>query len=53
MRPWRCPPESPRLALRTQQILALESGVAGTPDPLAGSYYVESLTNDLEAAASA
>ena len=36
--------EAARLALRTQQILAYESGVAETPDPLAGSYYVESLT---------
>ncbi len=43
--------ESARLALRTQQILANEAGVTETPDPLAGSYYVESLTNDLEAAA--
>jgi methylmalonyl-CoA mutase N-terminal domain/subunit len=43
--------ESVRLALRTQQILAYESGVTETPDPLAGSYYVESLTNSLEAAA--
>ncbi len=43
--------EAARLALRTQQILAYESGVTETPDPLAGSYYVESLTNDLEAAA--
>jgi methylmalonyl-CoA mutase N-terminal domain/subunit len=40
-----------RLALRTQQILAYEAGVTETPDPLAGSYYVESLTNELEAAA--
>ncbi|MDQ3492818.1 MAG: methylmalonyl-CoA mutase family protein [Chloroflexota bacterium] len=40
-----------RLALRTQQILAHESGVTETPDPLAGSYYVESLTDQLEAAA--
>jgi methylmalonyl-CoA mutase N-terminal domain/subunit len=40
-----------RLALRTQQILAYESGVTETPDPLAGSYYVETLTNELEAAA--
>ncbi len=44
---------SARLALRTQQILAYESGVTETPDPLAGSYFVESLTNELEAAASA
>ncbi len=36
------------IALRTQQILAFESGVAGTIDPLAGSYYVESLTNEIE-----
>jgi methylmalonyl-CoA mutase N-terminal domain/subunit len=43
--------EAARLALRTQQILAYESGVTETPDPLAGSYYVESLTNELEAAA--
>jgi methylmalonyl-CoA mutase N-terminal domain/subunit len=43
--------ESARLALRTQQILAHESGVTETPDPLAGSYYVESLTSKLEAAA--
>jgi len=41
--------ESVRTALRTQQILAHESGVADTIDPLAGSYYVESLTDDLEA----
>jgi methylmalonyl-CoA mutase N-terminal domain/subunit len=37
-----------RIALRTQQILAHESGVAQTVDPLAGSYYVESLTNEIE-----
>ena len=43
--------EAARLALRTQQILAYESGVTETPDPLAGSYYVETLTNQLEAAA--
>ena len=43
--------EAARLALRTQQILAYESGVTETPDPLAGSYYVETLTNRLEAAA--
>jgi methylmalonyl-CoA mutase N-terminal domain/subunit len=42
---------SARLALRTQQILAYEAGVTETPDPLAGSYYVETLTNELEAAA--
>jgi methylmalonyl-CoA mutase N-terminal domain/subunit len=43
--------EAVRLALRTQQILAHEAGVTETPDPLAGSYYVESLSNELEAAA--
>ncbi len=43
--------ESARLALRTQQILAHESGVTDTPDPLAGSYYVEALTTQLERAA--
>jgi methylmalonyl-CoA mutase N-terminal domain/subunit len=43
--------ESTTLALRTQQILAHEAGVTETPDPLAGSYYIESLTNELEAAA--
>ncbi len=37
-----------RIALRTQQILAHESGAANTIDPLAGSYYVEALTNDME-----
>jgi methylmalonyl-CoA mutase N-terminal domain/subunit len=40
-----------RLALRTQQIIAFESGVADTVDPLAGSYFVERLTDDLEGAA--
>ena len=39
------------LALRTQQILAEETGVTDTADPLAGSYFVESLTDQLEAAA--
>ncbi|ULH14126.1 methylmalonyl-CoA mutase family protein (plasmid) [Deinococcus sp. KNUC1210] len=39
------------IALRTQQIIAYETGVAGVVDPLAGSYYVESLTNQIEAAA--
>ncbi|MCI0582742.1 MAG: methylmalonyl-CoA mutase family protein [Chloroflexi bacterium] len=43
--------ESVRLALRTQQILAFEAGVTETPDPLAGSYFVETLTDELEAAA--
>lgn len=40
--------ESALLALRTQQILAYESGIASTVDPLAGSYYLEFLTNELE-----
>jgi len=40
--------ESVRIALRTQQITAYESGVADVVDPLGGSYYVESLTNELE-----
>lgn len=40
--------DSVRIALRTQQIIAHESGVADTIDPLAGSYFVESLTNSLE-----
>jgi methylmalonyl-CoA mutase N-terminal domain/subunit len=43
--------ESARLALRTQQILAHEAGVTETPDPLAGSYYIETLTSRLETAA--
>lgn len=37
-----------RVALRTQQIVAYESGVTETIDPLAGSYYVEAMTNDIE-----
>ena len=40
-----------RVALRTQQIIAYESGVANTVDPLAGSYFVEAMTNRLEAQA--
>ena len=40
-----------RIALRTQQVIAYESGVADTIDPLAGSYFVESLTDKLEAKA--
>jgi methylmalonyl-CoA mutase N-terminal domain/subunit len=40
--------EAVRIALRTQQIIAYESGVAETVDPLAGSYYVESLTDRIE-----
>ncbi|HET7628514.1 MAG TPA: methylmalonyl-CoA mutase family protein [Bacillales bacterium] len=43
--------DSVRIALRTQQILAHESGVADTVDPLGGSYYVETLTDELEKAA--
>ncbi|AUX08554.1 methylmalonyl-CoA mutase, N-terminal domain [Halalkaliarchaeum desulfuricum] len=43
--------QSVRTALRTQQILAHESGVADTIDPLAGSYYVESLTDRIESEA--
>ncbi|HET9522144.1 MAG TPA: methylmalonyl-CoA mutase family protein [Candidatus Limnocylindrales bacterium] len=43
--------ESARLALRTQQIIAHEAGVTDTPDPLGGSYFVETLTTQLEAAA--
>jgi methylmalonyl-CoA mutase N-terminal domain/subunit len=40
--------EAVRVALRTQQIIAHESGTANTVDPIAGSYYVESLTNEME-----
>jgi len=40
--------DAARVALRTQQVLAHESGVPNTIDPLAGSYYVETLTNELE-----
>ena len=40
--------EAVRIALRTQQIVAYESGVADTVDPLAGSYYIEYLTNRIE-----
>ena len=40
--------DAARIALRTQQIIGYESGVTDTPDPLAGSYYVESLTNEVE-----
>ena len=45
--------EAQQLALRSQQIIAHETGAADTIDPLAGSYYVESLTNQLEQAAQA
>ena len=37
-----------RIALRTQQIIGYESGIADTPDPLAGSYFVETLTDEVE-----
>ncbi len=40
--------QSVQIALRTQQILAYETGIADTVDPLAGSYYVESLTDEIE-----
>ncbi|MEO0065914.1 MAG: hypothetical protein RI983_1240 [Bacteroidota bacterium] len=40
--------EAARIALRTQQIVAFESGIPDTVDPLAGSYFVESLTNEVE-----
>ena len=43
--------DAARIALRTQQILAYESGVAGVADPLGGSYFVERLTLDMEKAA--
>ena len=43
--------DSVQLSLRTQQILAFESGVSDVVDPLGGSYYVESLTNELESQA--
>src|SRR5207302_3511769 len=40
--------DTARLALRTQQVIAYESGVADTVDPLAGSYAVEELTSEIE-----
>jgi methylmalonyl-CoA mutase N-terminal domain/subunit len=40
--------DAARLALRTQQIIGYESGITETPDPLAGSYFVESLTDEVE-----
>jgi methylmalonyl-CoA mutase, N-terminal domain len=43
--------EAVRLALRTQQVIAHESGVANTADPLGGSYFLERLTDEIEAAA--
>ena len=42
-----------KIALRTQQVIAFESGVTDTVDPLAGSYFVETLTDEIEAAAQA
>ena len=42
-------PKAQLIALRTMQICAEESGAADTADPLAGSYYVEALTNEMEA----
>ncbi len=43
--------EAVRVALRTQQVIAFESGVPNTPDPLGGSWFVEKLTDEMEAAA--
>jgi methylmalonyl-CoA mutase N-terminal domain/subunit len=43
--------QAAKLALRTQQVIAFESGVTNTVDPLAGSYFVESLTSEVERAA--
>ena len=40
--------EAVRIALRTQQVIGYESGVVDTPDPLAGSYFVETLTDEVE-----
>lgn len=40
-----------KIALRTQQVIAFESGVVDTVDPLAGSYFIETLTDEIEAAA--
>ena len=45
---WLPTEKSVRVALRTQQIIAYESGVANTVDPLAGSYFLEKLTLDME-----
>ena len=45
--------QAARIALRTQQILAHESGVAQTVDPLGGSFYIESLTDEIELRANA
>jgi methylmalonyl-CoA mutase N-terminal domain/subunit len=43
--------EAVKVALRTQQIIAVESGVTNTPDPLGGSWFVEKLTDEMEQAA--
>jgi methylmalonyl-CoA mutase, N-terminal domain len=43
--------EAVRVALRTQQVIAFESGAPNTPDPLGGSWFVEKLTDEMEAAA--
>ncbi len=45
---WLPTEESVQVALRTQQIIAYESGVADAADPLAGSYVIENLTNEIE-----
>ena len=45
--------EAARIALRTQQVVAFESGVSDTADPLAGAYFIESLTQQVETAATA
>ncbi len=51
---WALPSQqAATVALRTQQIVAYESGIADTPDPLGGSYWIESLTNEIEARAEA
>ncbi len=39
------------MALRTQQMIAQETGVANTPDPLGGSYFIEALTDEMERSA--
>jgi methylmalonyl-CoA mutase N-terminal domain/subunit len=49
---WLPTEKSVQLALRTQQVIAHESGVADTVDPLAGAYVIEQLTDEIEAAAS-
>ena len=51
-RRWRCRARRrARIALRTQQILAHESGATDTVDPFAGSYFVEALTDQIEVGA--